>query len=298
MSSSRAKTDAGKSGRGKTAHSPEDADEASANIKFTDSSSANITVIQGMLESVKNDICQKIDLLSSDLRSEIVTVRQEVKDWLGPLQQKVYANADTIRELERSASDHSDRITEMQSVISTLQKQVVQLDAKCEDLEGRSRRNNIRLVGLPEGVEGSHPADFVSQLLQSLLHLQEKPLLDRAHRTLRERPRKGEPPRPLVIRVHYFQARDEILRRAAQLSPLMHDGNKISVFADYTTAVVKKRAAFKDSKRLLHSCPGVKFGLLFPAVLRITLSNGAVHKFEDPAAASDFIKKTVLPANT
>lgn len=205
MSSSRTKTDAGKSGRGKTAHSPEDADGASANINSIDSSSANITLIQGMLESVKNDICKKIDSLSSELRSEIVTVRQEVKDWLGPLQQKVDANADTVRELERSASDHSDRITEMQSVISTLQKQVVQLDAKCEDLEGRSRRNNIRLVGLPEGVEGSHPVDFVSQLLQNLLHLQEKPLLDRAHRTLRERPRKGSPPVPLSLEFTTFK---------------------------------------------------------------------------------------------
>lgn len=296
MSSSRAKTDAGKSGRSKTAQSSDDTDVASANTSSADSSSANITLFQGMLESVKNDICKKIDSLSTDLRSEIATVRQEVKDWLGPMQQKVDSNADTIRELECSASDHSDRITELESAISTLQKQVGHLDAKCEDLEGRSRRNNIRLVGLPEGAEGTHPTEFVAHLLQSLLHLQEKPLLDRAHRTLRERPRKGEPPRPIVIRVHYFQARDEILRRAAQLSPLTHDGNKLSIFADYTTAVVRKRAAFRDTKRLLHSCPGVKFGLLFPAVLRITLPNGAVHKFEDPVAALDFIKKTVLPA--
>lgn len=73
--------------------------------------------------------------------------------------------------------------------------------------------------------------------------------------------KKGEPPCPLIIRVHYFQARDEILQCAMQLSPLIYDGNNLSVFADYTMAV------FKDGKPLLHSCPRVKFGLLFPAVL-------------------------------
>lgn len=120
-----------------------------------------------------------------------------------------------------------------------------------------------------------------------------------AHFVNRERPRKGEPARPIVIRIHSFQACNEILRHTAQLSPLTHDGNKLSIFADYTmadytTAVVRKRAAFRDTKCLLHSCPGVKFGLLFPAVLQITLPNSAVHKFNGPVTASDFIKKNCL----
>lgn len=101
-----------------------------------------ITALQGMVESSKNDICKKTDSLSTDLHSEIATVRQEVKDWLGPMQQKVDSNADSIKELESSASDHSDCITKLESTISTLQKQVGHLDAKCKDLEGRSRRNN------------------------------------------------------------------------------------------------------------------------------------------------------------
>lgn len=115
----------------------------SGSISSAENLSASIALLQGMLQSVKNDICTKIDSLSTDLRAEIATVRQEVKDWLGPIQQKVESNADTIRDLERSASDHSDHITELESTISTLQKQVGPLDAKCEDLEGRSRRNNI-----------------------------------------------------------------------------------------------------------------------------------------------------------
>lgn len=130
------------------------------------------------------------------------------------MQQMVEANTSTIKELERASSDHSDRITELENLIMSLSDRVTHLDTKCEDLEGRSRRNSLRLVGLPEGSEGSRPTEYVAQLLQEILQLQDKPLLDRAHRTLREKPKKGEPPRPLVIRVHYFHVRTEILQKA------------------------------------------------------------------------------------
>lgn len=46
--------------------------------------------------------------------------------------------------LERAATDHSGRMKELE----------VWAQAKPEHLEGRSRRNNICLVGRPEGLEG------------------------------------------------------------------------------------------------------------------------------------------------
>lgn len=297
MSSSRSKGDAGKGGRSKAPLSSGDANGSTVNVCPADESPGTVTCLQTMLDSVKNEICQKIDSLSSDLRPEITTVRSDVKGWLEPLQQMVEANTSTIKELERSSSDHSDRFTELGNLITSLSEHVTHLDSKCEDLEGRSRRNNIRLVGLAEGCEGSRPTEYVAQLLQEILHLQDKPLLDRAHRTLREKPKKGEPPRPFVIRVHFFHVRTEILQRAADLSPLYYSGKRLSIFADYTTAVAKKRASFRDVKRILHSCPGVKFGLLFPAVLRITLPDGVSHKFTEPSAALNFVRSNVKPAD-
>lgn len=85
------------------------------------------------------------------------------------------------------------------------------------DLENRFRRNNIRLVGIPEDQEGVSATEFVSGVLQEVLKLDEKPLLDQAHRTLQAKPKPNQPPRPFVIRVHYFQVRELILRHARQL---------------------------------------------------------------------------------
>lgn len=109
------------------------------------------------------------------------------------------------------------------------------LSKKCEDLEGRSRWNIVHLLGLPEGSEGPRPTEFTAQLLQDLLGLDDKPVLDRS---LRAEPRNGEPPRPLIIPVNLFQVRNQILRGAGEVSPLLFRGKKISIFPDFTSTVV------------------------------------------------------------
>lgn len=148
---------------------------------------------------------------------------------------------------------------------------------------------------MPEGTKGARPTEFVAQLLKDTLGLDEAPLLNRVHRTLRPKPKEGEPPRPLVIGVHFFHVINDIMRRAGEASwasPLLYRGKQL-FFSDYTSLVAKKRAAFMDVKRQLHSCPGVKFGLRFPAVLRITLPSGATHTFEDLAPEMDFVKANI-----
>lgn len=287
MTSTRPKQDPAKGGR-KASQLPESASAATASVA---SDTLDASLLQAMMESLKNDIFGKIDESAAILRSEILSVRQELKSSVEPLQRAVEAHEATMRDLEHAATDHSTRIDELEATVGMLTSQVKRLDDKCEDLEGRSRRNNIRVMGVPEGLEGPRATDFVAQLLRDLLKLDEKPLLDRAHRILRERPKEGTPPRPFVVRVHFFHIRSQILQRAGESSPLLYNGKRISIFPDYTSSVAKKRAAFVPVKRILHSYPGVKFGLLFPATLRITMPNGTSHRFEDPTVATDFVNK-------
>lgn len=247
------------------------------------------------LQGLKQDICdtfdKRIDSLTLTLRSEIKSVKAELNANITSIQSLVETQGATIKELEVSATSCSDDLSSLQTSVSVLAGEVKQLQAKCEDLEGRSRRNNIRLIGLAEGLELPNSREFISQLLRDLLGLEDVPLLDRAHRSSREKPKEGAPPRPIIIRVHYFHVKELILRRAGAAAPLLYQGRKIFIFPDFTSSVAKKRSQFGNAKRLLHSCPGVKFGLFYPAELRITLPNGAVRKFSDPEAATDFIKK-------
>lgn len=247
--------------------------------------------IQAMMDTLKNDLFSKMDTVAVGLHSEISSVRGELKASIEPLQRLVDSHEAAVRDLEQAANDHSSRITELEATVTKLSAQVIRLDDKCEDLESRSRRNNIRVVGVPEGMEGPRPTDFIAVLLQDLLGLEEKTLLNRAHRSLRNEPAAGSQPRAFIVRVHFFHVRNTILRRAGESSPLLYKDKRISVFPDFTSSVAKKRSAFSAVKRSLRSFPEVKFGLLYPATLKITMPGGTSWRFEDPSLASDFVKK-------
>lgn len=295
MTSTRPKTESSRVGRKQPALSP-DSPPPSGTTTPGPTEALTVGMLHSVMDSFKTDFFGKIDSLNTNLRSEMSAVKDEFRKCIESVQNKLEIHGATLSELEHCATDHSTRISELEANVESLGSKVAYLDNRCEDMESRMRRNNIRLLGVPEGVEGPRPSEFIAQLLQELLGLEERPLLDRAHRTLRSRPADSQPPRPLVIRVHFYHVRNEILKKSGEASPLLYKGKRLSIFPDYTTAVAKKRAGFGEVKRQLRACPGVKFGLLYPAVLRLTLRDGSTHRFEDPGLAADFIQKNLKTA--
>lgn len=151
-----------------------------------DTNAMDASSLQEMINVLSDDICGNIDSLTTKLRSEIATVRAELKSAIAPLQQKVDNDDSTIRDFEHAASNQSDHLSELDNIVQSLRTQVDQLNAKSKDPEGHSRGNNIPLIRILEDVEGPNPTKFVSRLLQDILSLDQKPILDRAHRSLRE----------------------------------------------------------------------------------------------------------------
>lgn len=262
----------------------------------TDSEQLSFAAFTNAITTLKEDICTKIDVVAINLKAEISAVREEMRTSIASLQAVSDKHGAQLAELEKSAGFSGDILSELQVKVNQLTDSVWSLQDKCEDLESRSRRNNIRLVNIPQGLEGNRATEFISELLRDLLQLDEAPLIDRAHRTLRARPKDGEPPRPFVVRLHYFQARERILQQAARLGPLLYREKRISVFPDFTAAVSKKRAAFTGVKRLLRNIPGVKYGMFYPAQLRVTLSDGKRHSFDNPDDAAAFVKRYLSPS--
>ncbi|KAL7855831.1 hypothetical protein AOLI_G00194350 [Acnodon oligacanthus] len=120
----------------------------------------------------------------------------------------------TTGETEKSLSAYTDDTVTLKQEVAHLKAQSKLLENKCEDLEARARRNNIRIVGVPESQASSTGA--ISVLLQKAFNLTEVPMLDRSHRSLAPAPRQGEQPRAVVARLHYFQDCANILRLARE----------------------------------------------------------------------------------
>ena len=197
----------------------------------------------------------------------------------------------TVGEMEHSLTECSDDIAEMKTTIKSLTANVAKLENKCEDLESRSRRNNIRIVGVPEGPD-TCTTTAVAALLTEAFGLVKEPLLDQSHRTLQPKPKPGERPRAIVCRFHYFGDCVDVLRRARELRQIKVRDLTISVFPDHTAKIARARAAFNEVRRQLRGLDGARYGLMHPARLRITY-NGVEKDFVSAEEASGYVKTLI-----
>ncbi|KAJ3588769.1 hypothetical protein NHX12_009623 [Muraenolepis orangiensis] len=200
----------GPSARLKATKKAHEAAESPGALPGTPAGSNQLTLSafnEGMAQ-MKTDICGKMDSVVDSLRAEIALVREGAQESMNNLQATSTAHEARLVDVEKCAAFCDNTATELLTKFDKLKCEVTDLQNKCDDLEGRQRRNNIRVLGVPEGVEGPHPTEYMADLLGDLLQLIDKPVLDRAHRSSRAKPRAGEPPRPFVIRVHHFQTKE------------------------------------------------------------------------------------------
>lgn len=194
---------------------------------------------------------------------------------------------------ELAITDFEARITVLETKYSELSKQNNQLRAKVLDLEARSRRHNIKIVGIQEDEEDGKPTEFVSRLIPQLLgeeHFPHPVKVDRAHRSLQPKPAAGERPRTILARIHHFQVKELILRRG-RMQPLEYKGKRVLIFPDYTAEVMTQRNAFRDVMQALRK-KGIKFTLRYPARLQIHQHGERPPTvFDDPEKAARFVEK-------
>lgn len=71
-------------------------------------------------------------------------------------------------------------------------------------------------------------------------------------------------------------------------SEILFRGQKICIFRDLPLEVAKRRAAFTTVRRMLRDKPGIRYGLLYPAKLRLT-HDGIEKFFTDPKEAMRYV---------
>lgn len=214
---------------------------------------------------------------------------------------KVQADISFIRQdlqtVRERLSVAEERISTVEDVIPPLSKevkthsaQIAALLLKTDDFENRLRRNNVRLIGVPEKAEGSNPGDFFEQWLARVIGRERlSPLyaVERAHRVPTRMLPPGAPPRPVLVRVLHYKDRDAILRAARDLPELAIDNSRISIFPDFSAEVQRRRMQFTAVKKRFRDLQ-IPYAMLYPARLRVT-ALGQSHFFDTPALAMDWL---------
>ncbi|CAB4040444.1 Hypothetical predicted protein [Paramuricea clavata] len=140
-------------------------------------------------------------------------------------------------ELDRNQSE----IQSMSNEISNIKMSLDKYSTKTVDLENRSRRNNIRVTGIPE--KRSETWDdseaMVKSVLKEKLGLASEPRIERAHRVGYSTKQDGSPrnaPRPIVCRLYDWKEKEHVLKQAR-----IHKPSGIYVNDDVAEATMVKR---------------------------------------------------------
>uniref|UniRef100_H3ARV8 L1 transposable element RRM domain-containing protein n=1 Tax=Latimeria chalumnae TaxID=7897 RepID=H3ARV8_LATCH len=231
--------------------------------------------------------------------SQIEERINEVKSSISSMDKKMEAFTKHLDKAEHHLRNTEDSIHGLETTVQQLQETVVKLQEKTDDLENRSHRCNLRLVGLPEGEEGKDPVSFLESWLPSFLilpDLSNNLEVERAHRAFLPRTSNANRPRMLIFKLLCYQDKEVILRQARKLGALTFKNKPIYIFPDMSADLFQKRKSFFGVKRLCKDLD-IPFALLFPARLRIDFKGQCLF-FTNPLDAENHIKMASLPEDS
>lgn len=246
-----------------------------------------------------------LSMLTTELEKQRVYLKEDmsalIKSSLAPIQLSIESFQETVdafgkrlTTVETTAGENFEALVKAEADIAALKTTNEALLDRLDDLENRSRRANLRIINVPEDSEiGKDMIKFTSDLLKDVMGdqvFEKPPELERAHRGLAPKPRDGLPPRPIIVCFHRFQEKERALRWARQ-HELQYGGKTLRFYPDLSTALSKKRAAFKNIKTMLYQ-KGIRFRFLYPARLRFTYE-GETFTFESAPEAEAFYERRI-----
>ncbi|CAM4605252.1 unnamed protein product [Leuciscus chuanchicus] len=249
-----------------------------------------LAMLVAELEKNRNNITEELTKL-------IKTSLSPIQNTLEAVKQQVELYEVRFNEAEDVLTDHSDRISTLESSVAELRSSVRDLTKENNDLrdmldgyENRQRRTNLRVLGVAEDSErGKCPLKFMSELLVKVLNddsLSKAPELERCHRAPMPKPSPDANPLPFILCFHCFQERERVLQLAIQKRQLFYEGRTIFIFPDLSARLAAKCSTYKKVKSQFYE-KGVKFSLRYPATL-VVYFEGSRHSFSSAETAETF----------
>lgn len=90
-------------------------------------------LLQSTIGALKTGLFDKIDSLSTNLRSEMSLIKGEFKTAVEGMYRRLEAHGATLAKLELHANDSDARITELEASLNTILDKITDLEDKCED---------------------------------------------------------------------------------------------------------------------------------------------------------------------
>ena len=163
---------------------------------------------------------------------------------------------------------------------------------KCLDLGNRARRKNLRIYRVAEGEEKNEMIRFVTEFLADSLKLPEdiNIRIERAHRSLAEKPRAAQaPPRSIIVRFLDYYTKYVMFQQAWKQGQITYAGDRVYFDQDYSPEIQRQRKEVRHVIKQLRE-KNINAKSPFPAQIKIFLDDG-VKAFRTLTEAAPTLEK-------
>lgn len=236
-------------------------------------------------------LADQLALLQEALTSTITqTVSAAVNTAIKEVQKDIIDLGDRTDKLETYTDDIAQRLIYVEEDNAALKGEVGYLQDMCEDLENRSRRQNLRFRGIPEEIAPPEISSYLKDLCTHICPESSSDMwrFDRAHRTLGPKPPASKPPRDIVACFHYYHSKEEILTKTRSARIWDFRTHKIQIFMDLSPITLNKRRELRPVTQALRD-QGIPYRWGFPFKLVVTRA-GHTYTLHNPRNGGKFLK--------
>ncbi|CAH2275951.1 Hypothetical predicted protein [Pelobates cultripes] len=227
-------------------------------------------MLSELTDTIQRNMATQIQTLTADLRKEIIEVGQrtaQIEKRMDDFAEAPNGLADKLQELDTVLHDHA---------------------VKMADMEDRSRRNNLRIRGIPESVLNPALNTYLLDFFQPEIH-PDQLIIDRAHRLRRPKHLPNSTARDVIVRVHFYHAKERLVR--ASRTPGMPD--PYQDFTGLSAATLQFRKSLTPLTTTLQA-KGIIYRWGYPAKLLIQYQD-SLHAVNSLPAGKEKFKLWGLP---
>ncbi|CAH2321451.1 Hypothetical predicted protein [Pelobates cultripes] len=219
------------------------------------------------------------------------SVAEELDKKLGPIMEGMADLKSARRPLNQKAMEV---VQAHGGELQDLREQLRSLEDSNEDLNNRTRRNNIRVRGIPETISTELLTATLTEVFQHLLPEASTAdlLMDRAHRALRAPSTNTATPRDVIVRLHFYHIKARIMK-AARETPIEVEGVQVQLFQDLAPTTLKRRRDLRPLTQHLTQ-HGLRYAWGHPFKL-IVCREGRFHSISHAAEIPALLDHLGLP---
>ena len=182
----------------------------------------------------------------AELRTLVENIRDELREKATTA--KIEELIVKIDEKDTAISSLKTRVDNLEARLAVVENTNQLLERKCDDLESYTRRQNLRIIGIPEPQDGSETADICVQKVKEEIARLEIPInldaaIDRAHRVGPKKDKTGKTvQRAMIVRFTSWKSRTHVYTNRKKVA-----NSGTSFYVDLTKRRVdlKKKATEK-----------------------------------------------------